>query len=154
MKNLGFVAAIVALIALAPQSALANWGQTLQWHANYGGHTHTLHAGQNATQLMNRCRSQPGLQEASSYSTLASAQSLTNTTLATAFNRQEIERFMQNPNQRDLVLRHWHVNNAPNGVHVTCPSLIDNAPTRWRVVVRKNSNSPSGWFVLTSYPVP
>lgn len=151
MKKIIAFCGSIFIASFAATKGSAEFNQTLQWHQGFGGHTIQLHVAQSATQLMNRCRSTPGLRESSSYSSLASAQSLTNATLAA--QRTSIASFMQRAD-RDLILHHWTSSNSPNGVHVTCPSSVNYTPTRWRVLVRKNANSPSGWYVHTSFPIP
>lgn len=141
----------ITLFSLLGAPANANYGQTLQWHENLGGHTIARHAGKTRSWLLNRCATTPGLAEASSWSSVTAGQSLVNSTLAA--NRSRIESWKQTTEPR-LILRQWSSSNSPNGIHVRCPSTVNSAPTRRVVVLARSSASPSGWFVLTSYPAP
>lgn len=145
-----FIAAALGMFLSSVIPASAEFNQTLQWHESKGGHTISDHAGKSQNYLLERCRN-GGVAEASSWSSVSSAQALVNSLLAK--NASTIQAWMASSNTGNLVLRDWGKNNSPNGIYVKCPSTISTSPRGRAAILKKTSASPtSGWIVLTSYP--
>lgn len=150
MKKIASFCGSVLLASFFATEGSADFNQTLQWHETRGGHTIARHVGKSSSFLIERCRSEPSLRETSSWSSLTSGQNLVNSVLAA--HRTTIANWMQRPNEPTTVLRRWVASDAPNGIHVRCPSTVNSAPRSRVVVLQKTNQSPSGWIVLTSYP--
>lgn len=151
MKNAAAFYGSLFLASFLATESVADYNQTLQWHENRGGHTIAQgHVGKDLSFLLNRCRTTPGLAEASSWSSLTAGQNIVNSVLSS--QRATITNWMQQPNQPRLVIRYWHESNAPNGTHVRCPSTVNSGPRVRVLILQKTTQSPSGWIVLTSYP--
>lgn len=121
-------------------------GSELQANENAGGHTLDLHVGQDASSLFSRALTDPTTNTASSFFDQTTAQSAVSSTLQN--NASQISTWLSNGGAR-LAVQSTLDSNV--GLVVNSQGVVYQSSTVQVVLVR-NTQSPTGFFILTSYP--
>jgi hypothetical protein len=130
-------------------------GGGLQGHEDAGGHTlapERAHVGADEAVLRNRLDTEPRLRSVSSFFDRAAAERSVAENLGS--NHEAIDDWLANSSRatkgfdmtHDRIVGHWLDRDSPSGAAI--------GASRSRVVLRRDSSSPGGYHVLTSFPIP
>nr|WP_222110041.1 RNase A-like domain-containing protein [Streptomyces cupreus] len=121
-----------------------------------GSHTIGRHVNQTIADMRRRLRENPRMDEVSRYVDENAAQRFTDETLIQLRNQQRISDWIARGPRGKLELEHeFH---DPTGLYLTRYNFTHGEPTTWvnsvRVILKADPSAPSGYRVLTSYPIP
>ncbi|WP_279617187.1 RNase A-like domain-containing protein [Streptomyces regalis] len=121
-----------------------------------GSHTIDRHVDQTIAGMRRRLRENPNMDEVSRFVDESAAQRFTDGTLIQPRNQQRISDWISRGPRGKLELENeFH---EPTGLHLTRHNFTHGEPTTWvnnvRVILKADPSAPSGYRVLTAYPVP
>lgn len=127
---------------------------------NLGGrseaHTIKEHVDKTSRDMRARLRANPRLPGDSRYVDVDSAQRFTDETLAAEQNQRRISAWLNNGARNTLPLKGEF--DEPTGLTLSRYDFTHGLPTRWvykvQAVLKADPTSPSGYRILTSYPIP
>ncbi|WP_185994647.1 RNase A-like domain-containing protein [Nocardioides campestrisoli] len=125
----------------------ANFSRSLEEHESLGGHALERHVGRAVDELAKRAREE-NLAHASSFRSRADAERLVHHALKS--RRTEIEDWLgstKRGRRLDIEI------GSPTGISVTPSGEILEA-MNMRLILRRNPNDPSDWYVRTAFPQP
>ncbi|MCT9077219.1 RNase A-like domain-containing protein [Streptomyces fulvoviolaceus] len=121
-----------------------------------GSHTIARHVDQTIAGMRRRLRENPNMDEVSRFVDESAAQRFTDETLTQSRNQQRVSDWIARGPRGKLELEHeFH---EPTGLYLTRYNFTHGEPTTWvnnvRVILKADPSAPSGYRVLTAYPVP
>jgi len=122
----------------------------LQAHENLGGHTIDRHVGKSDDELLARLAAEPSIPAASTFNTLAEANSATVEALRSS--QKEICSWLSS-SISSLTLTYAKEGGSVGRVMLR-GAMSSYPGSQVRLVLRSSTNSPIGFYVLTSFPLP
>ncbi|MGY4640619.1 RHS repeat-associated protein [Pseudomonas sp. TE24901] len=120
----------------------------LEIHENAGGHLIEKHVGQTDAQLIERLTLEPNIDAASTFRNIEEAGTLISNTLTT--RRQEVVEFLAGTKAKHII-RESSVH--PVGVSVIRGTDASIPAYKFLLVLKRKSDMPEGYLLLTGYPI-
>ncbi|MGE1156580.1 RNase A-like domain-containing protein, partial [Pseudomonas kitaguniensis] len=124
-------------------------GGGLRAHESAGGHLIERHVGRTREQLAERLRQEPHIPTASTFSDLATAESIISKVLAE--NQTKINNFLNSNDSQVVIIQ---TTQEPVGMSLKRGSQTTAPGKEIYLVIRKNERMPDGYIIHTGYPNP